>query len=58
MTDYQAFLVVGKDFIVFLKDKLEYQGEIDPRGVSHLIFVAHNKERFDIPFYDITGPQC
>ena len=38
----QEFLLVGKYFIMFLKDKLEHQEEVDPGGASHLIFVAHN----------------
>ena len=35
---------------MFLKEKLEDQGKIDPLGASHLIFVSHYGQRFDIPF--------
>ena len=40
--DYQGFLVVGKYFIVFLKDELYEQVEIYQGGASHLIFTYHN----------------
>ena len=46
----KLFLVVGKDFIIFPKDELEEQGEINPLGDFHLIFVAQNRQRFEIPF--------
>ena len=49
--DYcQEFLVVGKEFIVFMKDKLEDQGEIYPGDIYYFIFVSHNGKRFNMPF--------
>ena len=35
---------------MFMKYKLEEQGKIDPGGVSHFIFMAHNEKMFGMPF--------
>ena len=50
VADCQEVLVVGKEFIMFLKHKLDDQGEIDQGGASHMTFVTHNRQRFDISF--------
>ena len=50
VSDCQVFLVVGKEFTVFLKDKLDDQGEIDEVRTSRLVLVVHNRQRFDITF--------
>ena len=46
--DCKEILLVGKEFIMFLKEELEEHGEIGPRGVSRLIVMTHNGQRFDI----------
>ena len=50
VSDCQVFLVVGKEFTVFLKDKLDDQGEIDEVRTSRLVLVVHNRQRFDVTF--------
>ena len=50
VADCQEFLVVGKEFIILMRYKLDDQGEIDQGGASHLIFVAHNGQSFYMPF--------
>ena len=50
MDGCQEFLIVRKEFIIFLKEKLDEQGEIDQGGASHLTSMAHNRQRFDMYF--------
>ena len=42
VADYQELLDVGKEFIKFLKYKLDDKGEIYQGGASHIILVSHN----------------